>query len=186
MSFADAFQAFPQLETQRLLLRSLRPSDVESFFHHFSTLRASPFWGLEHEAIEETRKYIEGANDGYRNRRFLLWAITTLKNTKIIVGSVFLRDFGQESKAEIGYWLSTEYRGKGLMTEAVEAVVKYSLEVMELHRIQATSHPENGASIQVLQKTGFQQEGRLRESTQYKDGWGDSFIFSILKRDYEK
>jgi RimJ/RimL family protein N-acetyltransferase len=66
--------------------------------------------------------------------------------------------------AEIGYWLARTYWGQGLATAAVGAVTSYGFETLRLCRIYAMVFEHNSASCRVLEKCGYQLEGRLRRS----------------------
>ncbi|MBI3334332.1 GNAT family N-acetyltransferase [Candidatus Pacearchaeota archaeon] len=66
--------------------------------------------------------------------------------------------------AEIGYWLGRLYWGKGIMTHALRIITKYALKRFKLARIQACVFPYNPASARVLEKAGYQYEGRLRKN----------------------
>lgn len=71
--------------------------------------------------------------------------------------------------AELGYWLGTAYWGRGLATEAVQAITKHGFEDLGLERIQAGVYDWNEASSRVLVKAGFDFEGRMRRHA-FKDG----------------
>ncbi len=71
--------------------------------------------------------------------------------------------------AELGYWLAEPYWNRGIITEAIQAVTNYAFEKLELVRIYAEPYDSNPASSQVLEKNGFQYEGRLKANV-YKDG----------------
>jgi [ribosomal protein S5]-alanine N-acetyltransferase len=70
----------------------------------------------------------------------------------------------EHARAELGYVLSREHWGKGLMPEAVRAVIRFGFGRMELNRIQARCVAENTASARVMEKAGMTYEGTLRES----------------------
>ena len=85
--------------------------------------------------------------------------------------------------AELGYWLGEPFWGRGIMTEAVPAIVQLGFERLPLHRIEAYVYDNNPASARVLEKAGFTLEGRLRRSV-VKDGCVlDSFLFAKLRED---
>lgn len=71
--------------------------------------------------------------------------------------------------AELGYWLGAVHWGRGLATEAVQAITKYGFEDLGLERIQANVYEWNEASSRVLVKAGFDFEGRMRRHA-FKDG----------------
>lgn len=80
--------------------------------------------------------------------------------------------------AEIGYWLAPAYWNRGIATDAVVAMVEYAMGAFDLARIEACVFEGNPASARVLEKAGFQFEGRLRQSIT-KDGRTiDSLLYS--------
>lgn len=83
--------------------------------------------------------------------------------------------------AEMGYWLAEPFWGHGIMTSAVNRFTHFAFETFGLHRIFAIPYVYNKASIRVLEKSGFKNEGRLRRNA-YKDGkLVDQFIFAKLQ-----
>jgi RimJ/RimL family protein N-acetyltransferase len=82
--------------------------------------------------------------------------------------------------AEIGYWLSEEFWGRGIVTEALNAVTRYAIETYNLTRVYATPYDWNPASARVLEKAGYEFEGRLRKSI-IKDGKiGDKLLYAFI------
>lgn len=84
------------------------------------------------------------------------------------IGFVLHKDVERFS-AEIGYWLSEEYWGRGIVSEALRAVTRYAMETHNLIRVYATPFEHNAASCRVLEKCGYVLEGRLRRAA-VKDG----------------
>lgn len=84
----------------------------------------------------------------------------------------------------IGYSIDENYSGKGIMTEAVRLVINFSFESLNLNRIEAYVSPKNLASKSVLEKSGFKQEGYLRQLLYINGSWEDHFLYAILKEDY--
>ncbi|MBI3983136.1 MAG: GNAT family N-acetyltransferase [Gemmatimonadetes bacterium] len=84
------------------------------------------------------------------------------------VGFVIQPDVHRVS-AEIGFWLSEEFWGRGFMTQAVQAATEYALRTHGLHRVYATVFEWNAASMRVLEKAGYTREAVLRKSA-IKDG----------------
>ena len=68
------------------------------------------------------------------------------------------------NKAELGYWLNERSRGKGYMTEALETIIKFGFNEMNLHRIEAYINPDNLSSRKLVEKLGFSEEGMIREN----------------------
>jgi ribosomal-protein-alanine N-acetyltransferase len=71
-----------------------------------------------------------------------------------------------------------------LMTEAVEEILCYGFEELNLNRVEATTDSRNVASVKVLERAGFKQEGLLRERYSYKEGFHDELFFGLLASDW--
>jgi RimJ/RimL family protein N-acetyltransferase len=83
--------------------------------------------------------------------------------------------------AELGYWLSEDFWGHGITSEAVPAFSNYCFENFPLHRIYAEPYANNPASARVLEKAGFVLEGRLKNNV-FKDGKIlDSLLYAKTK-----
>jgi ribosomal-protein-alanine N-acetyltransferase len=92
----------------------------------------------------------------------------------------------QHSKAEIGFVLSRSYWHRGLMSEAVARVLKYSFEHIGLNRIEGFPLVENRAGIRVLEKAGMQREGMLRGYLFQKGAFRDFVVCAMLRHEYQK
>lgn len=83
--------------------------------------------------------------------------------------------------AEIGFWLAEPFWGRGIMTDAVKAVTSHAFDVLRLCRVHAAVYEWNPASMRVLEKAGYQREGRLRRSVT-KDGRTiDSILYAAVR-----
>ena len=180
MSFQEAFASFPELESERLVLRRVEAADAPTLFTHFATLRADRFWDLEHRSVEDARQHIDLIHTWYEEQRLLWWAVT-LKGESEVFGSCSLYDFERESRAEIGYWLSATQTGKGNRDRSGRAGCPLRIDHLDLHRIQASCHPQNHAAVAVVRRAGFREEGLLREYEPGRTGWRDCLMFSLLK-----
>lgn len=88
-----------------------------------------------------------------------------------------------EKSAELGYWLSEDYWGRGIMTEAVREICREAFETFEIVRIFAEPFADNAASRKVLEKAGFTCEGIMRNGV-YKNGQIHSYcMYSILREE---
>jgi len=101
------------------------------------------------------------------------------------IGSIgyILHDDVARFTAEMGYWVSEEFWGRGIATEAVRALTTYAMQTHDLHRIYAEPYAWNAASCRVLQKAGFVCEGRMRMSA-FKDGQVvDQMLYAAIRQD---
>lgn len=90
---------------------------------------------------------------------------------------------GVAQSASIGYWLGAPFVRRGHMTDAVGAVLPFGFGDLRLHRIEAACLPTNTASIQVLQRNGFQGEGLARRYLKINGRWQDHLLFACLMDD---
>jgi len=174
-----------EIETQRLRLRLWTKEDAKELFAYATSPNVGPSAGWKpHENIEESQKIIEQLflqND--------VWAVT-LKESGKIVGSIGIefdkRRPGVSSK-ELGYSLSEQYWGKGIMTEAAKAVIDFGFSKLGLEVIAACTGPQNARSQRVIEKCGFVYEGTERRTFKIYDGTiRDSKCYSLLREEWEK
>ena len=187
MAFKDAFQQFPVLETERLILSRLDPEDAEIYHQQQKSaleLAGRPPWGYGFEtgSADKARASFEYARKAWEKKTRIKWGLR-LRREGSLIGQCELFDFAEQSKAEIGYWLGAAYQGQGLMTECLHTVVRYGFDTMGLHRIYARTAAENMPSLAMLKKAGFVQEGVLRQDSRRDGSWGDTALMAILKSD---
>lgn len=97
-----------------------------------------------------------------------------------LVGGFDFRHLKTGHKGELGYWLGAPFRGRGIMTEVVEAGCHYARERWELERLEALVYPHNEASIRVLEKSGFSREGLLRKYFRRDEALVDALLFARI------
>ncbi|MDQ6787925.1 MAG: GNAT family N-acetyltransferase, partial [Acidobacteriota bacterium] len=83
-------------------------------------------------------------------------------------------------RAEIGYMLDADYHGRGIMNEAIRAVLRFGFGEMNLHSVEANVNPDNAASIRLLEKNGFVREAYFKENYFFGGKFLDSAIYSLL------
>lgn len=92
---------------------------------------------------------------------YALWELQLNDGSKKTVGSLSFKGLDEKGMVEIGYGMDPAYEGKGLMTEAVSAVVRWASEQPGVSSIEAETEPDNIASQRVLEKAGFVPKGVL-------------------------
>jgi [ribosomal protein S5]-alanine N-acetyltransferase len=90
---------------------------------------------------------------------------------------------GIAQAASLGYWIGAPYAGRGLMTDAVCAIVQYAFATLRLNRLEAACLPGNVASSRVLTKAGFRLEGRARQFLKIDGRWQDHDLYGLLHDD---
>ena len=177
------FTPFPELKTERLLLRKLARTDANEMFFLRSDENVLRYLGKEPaKTISEAEQFINAVNKNVDGNDSILWGITFLGAPATIIGTICLWNFKPENyRSEIGYVLHPDHWRKGIMKEAINAVVDYGFSVLGMHSIEALLSPENIASTAVLESTGFIKEGHLRENFYFKGKFTDTAIYSRLK-----
>ena len=117
-----------------------------------------------------------------RNGDGISWGIYKKENPELNIGNIgFFRIIAEHYRAEIGYMLQEEEQQKGIMFEAIQALIKFGFEKMNLHSIEANINPANTASRMLLQKAGFVKEAYFRENYFFNGQFIDSEIYSLIK-----
>ena len=154
------FCPFPDIETERLLLRQAGIKDDNEIYQLKSDDAVLKYIKTPKCAsIEDARAFINKINLGITSNKWIFWGITA-KETDRIMGTICLWNIDTERlKAEVGYDLLPCYQGKGIMNEAMAAVIKYGFNRMQLCLIEAHTNPCNTKSIQLLQRNNFIASG---------------------------
>lgn len=144
-----------RLETERLLLRPFDSSDATSLYKYASNPKIGPQAGWPaHTSVEESREIIQTVLTGE-----LIFAIVYKDNPSEVIGCIDLnigkRDFMSEAEGEIGYWIAEAYWGKGLVPEAVRAVLNQGFDIIGLDYIWCAAFTDNLNSKRVQEKIGF-------------------------------
>jgi [ribosomal protein S5]-alanine N-acetyltransferase len=92
----------------------------------------------------------------------------------------------EHARAEMAYVLARSHWGRGLMTEAVRAVIRFGFERMGLNRIEARCISENAASARVMEKAGMTYEATFRQREFIKGEYRDMKVYSVLRREWEE
>ena len=134
---------FPRLITDRLVLRQLQMRDEREIFFLRSDKTVNRFLVSPiAKSIKDARDFINKINNAIANSESPYWAIT-LKGDNKLIGTVCIWNIDCEAnKAEIGYVLHPAYSGKGIMHEAVSAVIQHGFQQMKLRILDAVLHPE--------------------------------------------
>jgi ribosomal-protein-alanine N-acetyltransferase len=177
------FHPFPELITQRLLLRRIVKEDAAEIYFLRSDEEVLRYIGKEPaQTIEEAENFIQQINHGIDANEHIMWAITLLDEPRQLIGTIGIWQIRKEHfRAEIGYVLHPLFWRRGIMKEAILKVLEYGFETMHLHSIQAQVAAENIASAAVLEAAGFVREAYFREDFFFRGKFFDTIVFSKLK-----
>lgn len=180
-------RGLPWMQTDRLELRVAWPRDLEAMvaFRRENREHLTPW-----EPARADNYYTEGAwrqriqenADEAEKDQAYAFILCPRDDPKLIVGVANLRDVYRYflQSATLGYSIDHRWQGKGLMSEALQAVMWFAIVDLGLHRIEACYMPSNAISARVLEKLGFQVEGRLRQSLLVNGRWEDHVICSYI------
>ncbi|MCE7063762.1 GNAT family N-acetyltransferase [Dyadobacter sp. CY326] len=175
------FDPFPVLETERLMLHEMSEKHSPSMFSLRGNAQAMHYIGKpalksEDEAVELINAY----KKNLREKVGITWGISTM-DTFGIIGTIGFHKMDLfNHRAEIGYMLHPDHWSKGIMSEALKAVLKFGFQDIHFHSIEAKISPENDASRQILLKHGFVKEAYFKESFYENGVFLDTEIYSLL------
>jgi [ribosomal protein S5]-alanine N-acetyltransferase len=184
----------PVIVTERMVLHVSELDEVGKIVRYL--LRNKEHlrpWEPKRDDLYFTEKAWEAGPDRDRHEartgqayRFRMLLKTSLRGEYI--GTISLRDIRPwpAYHATIGYSLDHELEGQGLMTEGVEAVIRFGFEQVNLRRIEACFMPSNVRSERLLTSLGFQVEGLLRSSMEVDGRWEDHQICSLINHNWRR
>ncbi len=179
-------QQQPQLTTERLVLRRIRPDDAEIMYRYRTDPDLCCYQGWDPENIETVHEFVaEQMALAPDTPGTWFQFIICLGETGRMIGDcgiTFPPDENQQ--AEIGYTLIPEHHGHGYATEAAGALLDYLFNDLGKHRVIASTDPRNAGSIAVLERLGMRKEAHHIESLWFKGGWVDDLIYAVLGREW--
>ena len=184
---AQNVKTFPILETNRLLLRKVEKADANSILKYLSDKEVMKYHGLApFTSINDALSEISWYHSIFNEKSGIRWGIT-LKGKNEVIGSCgFHSRTPEHYRTEIGYELHKSYWGQGIASEALEAVLKYGFDQLELQRVEALIEPPNISSQKLVEKHGFIREGLLRKYEYTFGKFDDLYMYSLLKEDFKK
>ncbi|MBL0191641.1 MAG: GNAT family N-acetyltransferase [Saprospiraceae bacterium] len=177
---------FTSLETEHFELRDVQEErDLSLFFR----LRSEPdcIKYLDRAPAKnesEVREFLQMVRKQWIENLCITWVIAYKLSQKAI-GVISLWNLEKDHhRGEIGYGILPEHFGKGIMSEVLPRVLQFGFENIKLHSIAANTNPANDASIKVLLKNGFIQEGLFHENFYFDGRYTDTAAFSLLSRNF--
>ena len=182
----EVFRNLPTLETPRLILRRLQLEDAPDVFAYASDPEVARYttWSA-HRSLEDSLEFVRAQLRAYEEGQVAPWAMVDRQSGRVIGTAGFVAWAPVHARAEIGYAMGRAYWGRGLMTEAVRAILRFGFEHMGLNRIEGRCMPENPASARVMEKAGMRYEGLLREQMYIKGRFIDLKVYAMLRREWE-
>ena len=179
------FTNFPQLETERLLLRAATLEDAMTL----QRIRTNPevmkyMDTFVHDSLQISRDFITYNLDAYANKKVIYWMLEEKASGKTIGDFSFWKIDEKHHRAEIGYTLDPDFWGNSYMKEAMLRLFSFGFKDLNLHSFEANVNPKNENSKKILLRLGFQKEAYFRESYFYNGVYLDSEIYCLLEKDF--
>jgi ribosomal-protein-alanine N-acetyltransferase len=176
----------PTLHTARLRLRGFTEADTDAIFALQSNPYVLRFWDTppwkirtQAERFIAVCREIEAEGSGAR------LAVERVADGGFIGWCCLFKWDAVHRSAKLGYCVNDQAWGKGFATEAAGALLQWAFDTLDLNRVQAEADTRNVASARVLAKLGFIREGTLREDCIVDGEVSDSWVYGLLRRDWE-
>ncbi|WP_337957791.1 GNAT family N-acetyltransferase [Guptibacillus spartinae] len=174
-----------KLKTDRLTLQPFQKEDASRIKDLANNKELATILGLPHPyELEHAEEWIaiqpEQIHEGLE---YPLTIVT--KNDNQIIGTITLRIDKNNNKGELGYWIGRDFWGNGFATEAVNRMIEFGFNHLDLNKVWASAISRNKASTIVLEKAGLQKEGRLKENRLLHNKYEDVDVYGLLKNEYK-
>ena len=171
----------------RVTLRSLTSADVPAIYGFFADRAVTRYWSRSPMTeIAQAEALLRDITAGYRTGERLQLGIER-HGDRALVGTCTLFHFYRGSRrAEVGYALGSPYWGQGLMHDALQTLLAFAFDDLNLNRVEADIDPLNAASARTLERLGFVSEGRLRERWIVDGVISDTEIYGLLRNEWRR
>lgn len=170
------FNPFPELRTERLLLRQVLSADAETVMKIRGNEEAMRYIPRPRaKTIEDALAVVEMLTNGINEGKSINWAVCNADNPAEIYGITgYVNFYPEQGKAEIGYMLHPDYWGKGYIPEAIVAVEKFGFEQINIQIIEAKIDPRNANSRKILLRNNYQFDRLMQKEMMFQDEELDS------------
>jgi RimJ/RimL family protein N-acetyltransferase len=167
-------------------LRQLTSGDAEDLFAVFSDPQVMRYWSHGPlQQLEEARRLVERINEGRREGTLLQWGVIVEGTDRVVGTTTLFRISRDHRRAEIGFALGSAWWGRGLAKAAVERLLAWSFDTLDLYRLEADVDPRNESSLRLLEVLGFRREGLLRARYHVAGEVQDSVLLGLLRNDWQ-
>ncbi len=172
------------IETERLLLRRFTPDDARAMYENWASdpdVTKFLTWPA-HAGINVSKAVLEEWVPLYAEKNYYQWAIVLKAHGTDPIGSISaVRMDEAVEKVHIGYCLGKEWWRRGIMSEALKAVMDFFFDEVGANRIDSRHDPRNPHSGMVMKKCGMKYEGTMRSSDRNNQGICDACWYALLK-----
>ena len=187
--FARRNRTEPELQTDRLLMRSPQMRDFEQWARLRSDSQEflapwEPQWSRDHLTSRAFRNRVIWAERAIRQGEAYPLFLFRQKDGQIIGGVTLSNIRRQPAQAgTLGYWVGEAYAMQGYMTEALSLVRDHAFAALDLSRLEGACLPDNVASRRLLERCGFKYEGVAQSYLQINGRWRNHVLYAALRGD---
>jgi ribosomal-protein-alanine N-acetyltransferase len=176
------FTDLPVIATERLLLRAITINDVADIFAFTSNPITSEWlsW-YPHQTPADTAGFVSSVLAKYEANTPAQWVIADKQDGKVIGICGFVNFSAYDENAEVAYVVSPDYWGRGILTEALTAIIQWAFAHGGLSRIEARCEVGNVASERAMQKAGLRLEGECIKFLKRKGALRDYRLYAITR-----
>jgi ribosomal-protein-alanine N-acetyltransferase len=173
---------FPELSSQRFLLKRILPEDQQFIYEGLSHPDVIQYYGVSYRSFGSTSIQMQFYDQILKEGSGTWWKIVE-RSTGLNVGAIGYNSYQpKHHKAEIGYWLLPEYWRLGIIREVLPVVISYLQDVVQIHRIEAQIESGNDRSQRTLEQFGFEHEGFLRDYEIKNGKFISLHIYSLINK----
>lgn len=171
----------------RCLLRPLRDTDLEAFAAYRSDPEVARYqsWSPPF-SIERARALLDSVRAAPFGTPGTWYQIAIADpGTDALLGDCALHFLEDGQQIELGFTLARAHQGRGLVREAVTALLDHVFGALSRHRVFAVTDARNESAIRLLTHLGFRREGHFLQSVFFKGAWGDEMLFACLAAEWK-
>ena len=175
------------LKTDRLIIRLAVLGDEEAIYSYRSDCIENKYQGWQPDSVEEVRNHIKNMPTTLDVANICFQFVIILKEENRLIGDMGIIFTGHKGmQAELGCTLHKDFQGNGYATEALSRIVYFLFQTLNKHRLVASIDPRNTASIRLIERLGFREEGHLKESYYLRGEWTDDVIYAMLHKEWSR
>lgn len=176
----------PTLSTERLVLRELRLDDAPAVAAGAGDPRVARYLIQVPTPypISLARRWVIARTEWWSLGRGVTLAVAWRARPDVLLGTVSLRRYARDRRAELGYWLAAEAWGQGIATESTRTLIDFGFRELVLARIYAQVLAGNGPSMRVLEKLGMVNEGVKRQHVRKARRLHDVVLYGLLRAEW--
>jgi ribosomal-protein-serine acetyltransferase len=171
-----------------ITLREFVPEDAEAVFaavtRNYEHLKAFMHWADPDYSLASAREFIEQSQAGRLERKVL--GLGIFRDAELIGATGFVNFDWLAMKTEIGYWISRDEEGKGIVSSVCRMLIDFAFAELKMNRIEIRCSTENSRSSAIPKRLGFKMEGLLRQS-EFRNGRLHDFeVYGLLASEWSK